>query len=69
MNVLIFSIGFIIFVTYMFFLVRMINQQHKKQEQEHGKVNYKKQTISKKLNKVQYIKSHGGKKIHAVKRK
>ena len=44
MNVLIFSIGFIIFVTYMFFLVRMINQQHKKQEQEQGKINYKKQT-------------------------
>ena len=66
MNVLIFSIGFIIFVTYMFFLVRMINQQHKKQEQEQGKINYKKQP---KPNKVQYIKSHGRKKYPAVKRK
>ena len=66
MNILIFSIGFIIFVTYMFFLVRMINQQHKKQEQEQGKINYKKQPKS---NKVRYIKSHGSKKYPAVKRK
>ena len=69
MNILIFTIGFVIFATYMFFLVRMINTQHKKQELEHGKINYKKQIISKKPNKVQYIKSHGGIKIHAVKRK
>ena len=55
MNVLIFSIGFIIFVTYMFFLVRMINQQHKKQEQEHGKVNYKKQT-NMKPPRIQHIR-------------
>jgi len=69
MNILIFTIGFVIFATYMFFLVRMINTQHKKQELEHGKVNYKKQAISKKSNKVQYIKSHDGKKSHVVKRK
>ena len=69
MNILIFTIGFVIFATYMFFLVRMINTQHKKQELEHGKVNYKKQTISKKSNKMQYIKSHGSKKYKAVNRK
>jgi len=38
MNILIFSVGLVIFVTYMFFLVRMINTQHKKQEQENGPV-------------------------------
>ena len=55
MNVLIFSIGFIIFVTYMFFLVRMINQQHKKQEQEQGKINYKKQ-VNMKPPRIQRIR-------------
>jgi len=68
MNVLIFSIGFVIFATYMFFLIRMINKAHKKQEQEHGKVNYKKQTLNK-SNKVQYIKTPAVKKFPAVKRK
>ena len=38
MNILIFSIGFAIFATYMYFLVRMINTQHKIQEKENGKV-------------------------------
>ena len=38
MSALIFAVGFIIFVTYMFFLVRMINTQHKLSEREHGKV-------------------------------
>ena len=38
MNILIFAIGLVIFVTYMFFLLRMINIQHKKQEKENGKV-------------------------------
>jgi len=37
MSALIFTIGFIIFVTYMYFLVKMINTQHKIQEKEHGK--------------------------------
>ena len=36
MDILIFSIGVIIFVTYMFFLVRMINRAHKQQEKELG---------------------------------
>ncbi len=35
MNILIFAIGLIIFVTYMYFLVKMINTQHKIQEKEH----------------------------------
>jgi len=71
MNILIFTIGFVIFATYMFFLVRMINTQHKKQELEQGPI-IKSPSKSKKFridNKVQYIKSHGGKKIHTVKRK
>ena len=38
MNILIFSIGLAIFATYMYFLVRMINTQHKIQEKENGKV-------------------------------
>ena len=37
MTGLIFAVGFAIFVTYMFFLVRMINRQHKLSEKEHGK--------------------------------
>ena len=36
MDILIFSIGVIIFVTYMFFLIRMINRSHKQQEKELG---------------------------------
>lgn len=36
MDVLIFSIGVSIFVTYMFFLIRMINRAHKQQEKELG---------------------------------
>jgi len=35
MNILIFAIGLIIFVTYMYFLVKMINTQHKIQEKEY----------------------------------
>ena len=38
MNKLIISIGLAIFATYMYFLVRMINTQHKIQEKENGKV-------------------------------
>jgi|TARA_R100000482_G_C5090347_1_gene130497 MFS superfamily sulfate permease-like transporter len=37
MNGIIFGIGLAIFVTYMYFLVKMINTQHKIQEKEHGK--------------------------------
>ena len=36
MEIVIFTVGFIIFGTYMFFLVRMINTQHKIQERENG---------------------------------
>ena len=42
MDILIFSIGLVIFVTYMYFLVRMINRAHKQQEREQGRYNYKK---------------------------
>ena len=34
MDILIFCIGFVIFVTYMFFLLRMVNRAHKQQEEE-----------------------------------
>lgn len=37
MDFAIFAVGFAIFVTYMFFLVRMINTQHRIQERENGK--------------------------------
>lgn len=37
MTALIFGVGLAIFVTYMYFLVRMINTQHKIQERELGK--------------------------------
>ena len=36
MDILIFSIGTVIFVTYMYFLLRMINKAHKDQERELG---------------------------------
>ncbi len=41
MNILIFAIGSVIFVTYMYFLIRMINRAHKQQEREQGRYNYK----------------------------
>ena len=37
MTELIFGVGLAIFVTYMYFLVKMINTQHKLSEKEHGK--------------------------------
>lgn len=42
MDILIFTIGSVIFVTYMYFLIRMINRAHKQQEREQGRYNYKK---------------------------
>ena len=42
MDILIFAIGLVIFVTYMYFLIRMINRAHKQQEREQGRYNYKK---------------------------
>ena len=58
MDILIFAIGLVIFITYMYFLLKMINIAHKQQEKEQGKLNYKKQlktTISKrkKLSKIE----------------
>ena len=50
MDILIFCIGFVIFVTYMFFLLRMINRAHKHQERTQGKYKYKTNT-SKKIEK------------------
>tara|TARA_B100001287_G_C22682238_1_gene531182 strand:+ start:1104 stop:1295 length:192 start_codon:yes stop_codon:yes gene_type:complete len=52
MDILIFCIGFVIFVTYMFFLLRMINRAHKHQERAQGKYNYKKQNHTKNYKKV-----------------
>ena len=45
MNIAIFTVGLVVFVTYMFFLVRMISRQNMLQEKEHGKDNYKTQKI------------------------
>ena len=50
MDILIFCIGFGIFVTYMFFLLRMINRAHKHQERTQCKYKYKTNT-SKKIEK------------------
>jgi len=50
MDILIFSVGFVIFATYMFFLLRMINKTHKSQERAQDKYNYKTNT-SKKIEK------------------
>ena len=47
MTALIFGVGFAIFTTYMYFLVRMINTQHKISEKEHGKVQYKRKRVLK----------------------
>ena len=47
MSALIFGVGLTIFVTYMYFLVRMINTQHKISEKEHGKVQYKRKRVLK----------------------
>ena len=55
MSALIFTVGFIIFVTYMFFLIKIINTQHKIQEKQLGKVQYKKKRVlkvNKKKNKI-----------------
>ena len=49
MNILIFTIGFIIFITYMFFLLRMVNRAHKSQEKAQGKYNYKAQKLEKEV--------------------
>ena len=49
MNILIFTIGFIIFITYMFFLLRMVNRAHKHQERAQGKYKYKTNTYKKML--------------------
>ena len=47
MNVLIFTIGSVIFITYMYFLLRMVNRAHKAQEKAQGKYNYKKHVMRK----------------------
>jgi len=47
MSALIFGVGLAIFVTYMYFLVKMINTQHKIQEKELGKVQYKRKRVLK----------------------
>jgi hypothetical protein len=55
MTALIFGVGLTIFITYMYFLIKMINTQHKIQEKQLGKVQYKKKRvlkINKKKNKI-----------------
>tara|TARA_Y100001972_G_scaffold125480_1_gene176755 strand:+ start:1474 stop:1650 length:177 start_codon:yes stop_codon:yes gene_type:complete len=47
MSALIFGVGLAIFITYMYFLVKMINTQHKIQEKELGKVQYKRKRVLK----------------------
>jgi len=47
MTALIFGVGLAIFVTYMYFLLKMINTQHKIQEKENGKVQYRRKRVIK----------------------
>ena len=70
MDISIFGIGLVIFVTYMYFLVRMINRAHKQQEKEHGVYNYKKGTIKSNKKKreqlgptEEFVKKHNVKKM------
>lgn len=51
-------VGFGIFCTYMFFLLRMINRQHKEQEKQLGKVEKPKERIivKRKISKKSLIK-------------
>tara|TARA_B100000900_G_C20548354_1_gene703618 strand:- start:844 stop:1056 length:213 start_codon:yes stop_codon:yes gene_type:complete len=56
MDILIFCIGFVIFVTYMFFLLKMINKSHKSQERAQNKQSYKRQSLE--LNNIQWGKRH-----------
>lgn len=53
MDILIFAIGLVIFVTYMYFLIRMINRAHKQQEREQGRYKYKTNTYKKVLDKFE----------------
>ena len=55
MTTTIFIVGFVIFVTYMFFLVRMINISHKKQEIENGPNGTYKKPSSKNMKEMKKI--------------
>jgi large-conductance mechanosensitive channel len=58
MELIIFIVGFTIFVTYMFFLIRMINVTHKQQEKEEKYVSKQ---------KVVKIESKKGLKVYSLK--
>jgi large-conductance mechanosensitive channel len=58
MELIIFIVGFTIFVTYMFFLIRMINVTHKQQEKEEKYVSKQ---------KVVKIDSKKGLKVYSLK--
>ena len=63
MDILIFSIGFSIFVTYMFFLLRMINRSHKSQEKAQNKYKRQINPINTRKNKKIVGKKIVGRKI------
>lgn len=55
MTITIFIVGFVIFVTYMFFLLRMINISHKQQEKENGPNGTYKKPTSENIKKMKKI--------------
>lgn len=54
---IIFGIGVTIFMTYMFFLLRMINVTHKQQEKENGPNETTKEMVEKVLKDLEYFKN------------
>jgi MFS superfamily sulfate permease-like transporter len=54
---IIFGIGVTIFMTYMFFLLRMINITHKQQEKENGPNETTKEMVEKVLKDLEYFKN------------
>ena len=61
MEILIFAVGLVIFITYMYFLIRMINRAHKQQEKEQGRYNYK---TNERLGPTkEFVKKHNVKKL------
>ena len=57
MEYFIFGVGFTVFITYMFFLLRMINVAHKQQEKENGPNETTKEMVEKVLKDLEKFKN------------
>ena len=57
MEYFIFGVGFTVFITYMFFLLRMINVTHKQQEKENGPNETTKEMVEKVLKDLEKFKN------------